>query len=247
MSDSHGSAPQQRGRFIVLEGIDGSGTTTQLGVLRAHFERTGRRAVFTHEPSDGPVGMLIRLALQGLLVGANYESHDPEHPSRTEAESFDVQALALLFAADRADHVATQVRPNLEAGRHVVCDRYLLSTLAYQGLHADLDWLVEINRPALAPDLTIFLDVPADAAVQRMQRARWRREMYETEREQQAIRERYLAVIGQRIPALGRVEVIDASRPADAVSSELISRVDAFLDTGRGGAEAQESAEFRKS
>ncbi|HEX8696927.1 MAG TPA: dTMP kinase [Longimicrobium sp.] len=229
MSDSHGSAPQQRGRFIVLEGIDGSGTTTQLGALRAHFERTGRRAVFTHQPSDGPVGMLIRLALQRRLVGANYDSHDPEHPSRREAEQFDAQALALLFAADRADHVATQVRPNLQAGRHVVCDRYLLSTLAYQGLHADLDWLVAINRPALVPDLTLFLDLPAAAAAERMRRARWRREMYETEREQQAIRDRYLEVIGRGLPALGRVEVVDASRPAEEVSAELAARVEAFL------------------
>lgn len=232
MSEPHAHAPSRRGRFIVLEGIDGSGTTTQMGALKAHFERTARKAVFTAEPSDGPVGMLIRLALQKRLVGANHESHDPEHPSRTEAERFDAQALALLFAADRADHVATQIRPNLEAGRHVVCDRYLLSTLAYQGLHAGVEWLVEINRPALVPDLTVFLDLPAGAAVERMRRARWRREMYETEREQEAIGERYRALIGEGIPAVGRVVTLDASRPAEEVSSALIREVDAFLDTG---------------
>jgi dTMP kinase len=232
MSDAQTSGRPPHGRFIVLEGIDGAGTTTQLGALKAHFARTGRGAIFTHEPSDGPVGMLIRLALQGRLVGANYDYHDPAHDSAVASASFDVQALALLFAADRADHVATQIRPNLEAGRHVVCDRYLLSTLAYQGLHAEVDWLVQINRPALVPDLTLFLDVPSEEAGERMRRARWRREMYEEEREQRTIRQRYLDLIRQEIPAVGRVIVIDASRSADEVSAEVTSLVDRFLESG---------------
>src|SRR3954447_3687650 len=98
------------GRFIVLEGIDGAGTTTQLNALRDHFARTGRRAFFTHEPSDGPVGMLIRLALQGRLAGARYALHDPADAAQPASADFDRTALALLFAADRADHVATRVK-----------------------------------------------------------------------------------------------------------------------------------------
>lgn len=222
-----------RGSFIVLEGIDGSGTTTQLGALRAHFARLGTPAVVTHEPSDGPVGMLIRLAFQRRLVGANHESHDPEERGKGVPEPFDLQALALLFAADRADHVATQLRPNLERGRHVVCDRYLLSTLAYQGLDLDVGWLVEINRPALVPDLTLFLDLPSDEAGERLRRARWRKELYEDAREQRAIRERYLELIERKIPAVGPVVVLDASRPADQVTAEVTSLVDRFLATGK--------------
>lgn len=234
MTDSHAPGrTQSRGQFIVLEGIDGSGTTTQLGALREHFERAGRRAIYTNEPSDGPVGMLIRLALQKRLVGANFDLHDPEDRMPQGGESFDLAALALLFAADRADHVATQVHPNLVKGRHVVCDRYLLSTLAYQGLHSPVEWLVEINRPALAPDLTFFLDVPADAAAERMRKARWRRDLYESEPHQRMIRGRYLDLIAKRYPGVGPVVVIDASRPAEEVSSELTARVDRFLDTGR--------------
>jgi dTMP kinase len=234
MTESHAHGrTQSRGQFIVLEGIDGSGTTTQLGALRDHFERTGRRAIYTNEPSDGPVGMLIRLALQKRLVGANFESHDPEDRPTQGGESFDLAALALLFAADRADHLATQVHPNLVKGRHVVCDRYLLSTLAYQGLHSSVDWLVEINRPALAPDLTFFLDVPAEAAAERMRRARWRKDLYEGEQHQRMIRGRYLDLIGRQYPSVGPVVVIDASRSAAEVSSDLMGRVDRFLDTGR--------------
>jgi dTMP kinase len=153
MGDTTEASPA-RGPFIVLEGIDGSGTTTQLHALRDHFQRTGRRAFFTHEPSLGPAGMLARLALQKRLVGAAFELHDPADTARPASPDFDPVALALLFAADRADHVATQLRPNLDAGRVVVCDRYLLSTLAYQGQTCDVEWLLEINRPAVRPDLT---------------------------------------------------------------------------------------------
>lgn len=220
------------GRFIVLEGIDGAGTTTQLNALRDHFVRTGRRAFFTHEPSDGPVGMLIRLALQKRLVGANYDLHDPEHPPLAGAGAFDAEALALLFAADRADHVAAQVRPNLEAGRHVVCDRYLLSTLAYQGQTADLEWLLEINRPAIVPDLTLFLDVPPGEAEARMRGARWKKDIFETPEQQRRVRSRYFELIQRDFRQRGRVEIIDSSRPAAEVSRDVISMLDDFLDDG---------------
>jgi dTMP kinase len=224
------SAPD-RGPFIVLEGIDGAGTTTQLNALRAHFQRTERRAFFTHEPSDGPVGMLIRLALQGRLVGANFQLHDPEDPALLGHTRFDPAALALLFAADRADHGAMQVTPNLDAGRIVVCDRYLLSTLAYQGQTCDFEWLLEINRPALTPDLTIFLDVPQSAAEARMRGSRWKKDLFETADQQRRIRDSYLHYIDLKLEQVGRVEVIDSSRPPHEVSSEVTARVDAFLDS----------------
>ena len=221
----------RRAPFIVLEGIDGSGTTTQIGALRDHFRRLGRRAFFTHEPSDGPGGMLIRLALQGRLVGANFELHDPSEARPEGSARFDPTALALLFAADRADHVATQVRPNLAAGRIVVCDRYLLSTLAYQGQTNDLEWLLEINRPAIVPDLTVFLDVPPAEAEERMRGSRWKREIFETREQQLRIRARYFDLIVKQLRPVGRVEVIDASRPPQEVSTDVLRLVDDFLDT----------------
>ena len=236
MPETPDAPAARRGKFIVLEGIDGAGTTTQLNVLRDHFRHAGRGAFFTHEPSDGPVGMLIRLALQKRLVGANFDLHDPAHPPLPGGAPFDADALALLFAADRADHVATQVRPNLDAGRHVVCDRYLLSTLAYQGLHADLDWLIEINRPAIVPDLTLFLDVPPGEAEARMRGSRWKKEIFETPEQQRRVRARYFELIQRDFPQRGHVEVIDASRPADEVSRDLLARVDTFLDDAAGDA-----------
>jgi dTMP kinase len=211
--DSSSRAALGRGSFIVLEGIDGAGTTMQRNALRDHFQHTGRRAFFTCEPSDGPGGMLIRLALQGRL-----------------AAEFDRSALALLFAADRLDHVATQVKPNLDAGWIVVCDRYLLSTLAYQGQSCDIDWLLEINRPAVTPDLTLFLDVPPSALEERVRASRWKKDLLETQDEHRRIRESYLRCIEMRIPQVGEVRVIDASRPEDVVTAELIACVDGFLN-----------------
>jgi dTMP kinase len=219
-----------RGTFIVLEGIDGAGTTTQLNALREHFQKIGRKAFFTHEPSDGPVGMLIRLALQGRLAGGRFALHDPADAAQPASADFDRTALALLFAADRADHVATQVKPNLDAGRIVVCDRYLLSTLAYQGQSCDHDWLLEINRNAVTPDLTFFLDVPPSDAEARMRATRWKKDMFETQDEQGAIREAYLDYIKMQIPQVGRVETIDSSRPADEVFADLVEHLKPILN-----------------
>jgi dTMP kinase len=219
-----------RGTFIVLEGIDGAGTTTQLNALREHFRETGRKAFFTHEPSDGPVGMLIRLALQGRLAGGRFALHDPADAAQPASADFDRTALALLFAADRADHVATQVKPNLDAGRIVVCDRYLLSTLAYQGQSCDHDWLLEINRNAVTPDLTLFLDVPPSAAEARMRATRWKKDMFETQDEQGAIRDAYMGCIEKKIPQIGKVKVIDSSRAANEVFADLIEHLKPILD-----------------
>jgi dTMP kinase len=146
------------GRFIVLDGIDGSGTTTQGQRLVVALEAAGVSARFTCEPSSGAIGRQIR---QLLAAGAE----DPSHAWDT---------LALLFAADRLDHLAREIRPALAAGVTVVCDRYDLSSLAYQSATAvapeaapgqgPLDWIRALNQRALRPDLTVVLDVDPDVA-----------------------------------------------------------------------------------
>lgn len=146
------------GRFIVIEGIDGAGTTTQAQTLAATFERHGYPARFTHEPSSSPVGLLLR-----QLLGAGASTPRPEW-----------DGMALLFAADRLEHVAREIEPWLASGITVVCDRYDLSTLAYQSAtakdeQAALPWLRAINQRARRPDVTLVLDV--DAAVAETRRA----------------------------------------------------------------------------
>src|SRR5579864_7294663 len=113
-------ARAKRGLFIVLEGLDGAGTTTQLVRLAERLRRAGERVVATAEPTDGPIGALIRQALRRRLV-------------HRDGRALTDESLALLFAADRVDHVAGEIEPALARGQHVLCDRYVLSSLAYQG------------------------------------------------------------------------------------------------------------------
>jgi dTMP kinase len=108
---------RRRGRFLVLEGLDGAGTTTQARLLADRLRRGGRRAHLTAEPSGGPVGALLRQVLTRRIGGG-------------EGEGFDAGALALLFAADRLDHWSAEIDPRLAGGEDVVSDRYALSSLA---------------------------------------------------------------------------------------------------------------------
>lgn len=219
----------KRGLFVVVEGIDASGSTTQGERLAAYLREHGSKVLLTHEPSAGPAGMLIRLALARRLSGPNWIPEDTEvtEPAFTP---LDVHTLALLFAADRTDHLATKIVPALERGHHVVCDRYTLSSLAYQGLHIDNDWLLSINRNALKPDLTIYLDVPAHHADLRIRHARVTREEYEELSTQEAVQMRYREVIKAGYAELGRIEVVDATRTVGTVEKIIRKFVNELLD-----------------
>ncbi len=145
-----------RGKFITFDGLDGSGLTEQVEMLREWLRRSGcdmHRVAFTAEPSQGPAGTEIRHALQGRL-------------------NIGEEALALLFAADRADHLDRFILPRLEAGIHVICDRYYLSFLAYQShlLPDGWDWLWQLNARNWRPDLTIFLQSPPEVCMERIRR-----------------------------------------------------------------------------
>jgi dTMP kinase len=141
----------QSGRFIVLEGIDASGTTTQCKALAEALRERGHQVIETFEPSRGQIGKQIR---EWLSVSADAPG---------------ARALALLFAADRIDHLNREVLPALEAGKTVICDRYLWSSFAYQGLDCDLSWVRQINSQARIPDLALWLEIPVDVALARCQ------------------------------------------------------------------------------
>lgn len=230
MRDSHQSS-RDPGLFIVLEGIDGSGSTTQGDRLTNWLRRQGHRAYFTHEPSSGPAGMLIRLALSRRLLGPNSESHDHSDGSTLHQAPFDPHSLALLYAADRMDHLGTELLPNLDRGRIVVCDRYVMSTLAYQGLTVDEEWLVDINRFAPRPDLTIYLDVPVEHARDRMHRTRWTKELYEDKDKLRLIRDRYQSLLRSRTDLLGPCLTVDASLSKMKVANIIRDAVSQLIQT----------------
>jgi dTMP kinase len=172
--------------LIVLEGIDGSGTTTQSLRLVEALRLRGRDARHTFEPTPGPVGALIRAALEKRLL-------DPESARPRVLRS---EALALLFAADRLDHLDSFVLPALAEGAVVVSDRYDLSSFVYQAATSEggdeaLPWLRELNRAARRPELTIVLDVPFEVAKARRKNRGGAEELFDADALQQRLAAAY--------------------------------------------------------
>ena len=199
-----------RGVFIVLEGIDGSGTTTQARRLVEWLEAQGREAVFTAEPSDGPVGRIIRQILQGRLADAAGK------PVAT-----DERAMALLFAADRACHLQNIVLPALEAGKVVVSDRHYLSSVAYQSVGVEMAWVETLNARFRRPDLTVMLDLAPEASLRRKQAQGQPAERYEKTRTLEAVRANYFEVIAHAQAAGERVEILDADADIEAIEARI--------------------------
>jgi dTMP kinase len=177
MSESQSFTPERRfpGLFVVLEGIDGSGSTTHTKLLGKALRQRGLKVVETCEPTSGPIGALIRQVLQRRLFVA-----DAAGP-----RAFAWSTMALLFAADRMDHLDSTVVPALREGAIVLSDRYDLSSLAYQSVTAPgagdvVPWIRELNAAALRPDLTIVIDVPVEVAEERRRSRGGVEEMFET-------------------------------------------------------------------
>jgi dTMP kinase len=204
------------GRFLVIEGLDGAGTTTQSQRLGERLRAEGRRAYVTAEPSGGPVGALIRQVLKKRVNGG-------------AGDAFDPRALALLFAADRLDHLAAEVQPRLAAGEDVISDRYALSSLAYQSLTTgDAGWVEEINARARAPDLTIFLRIRPALALERRRGAGTTPELYEEDAFQRQVARSYERAVAALRAGGQRVEVLDGEEPVEAVT-EAVARLVAKL------------------
>ena len=198
--------------FIVLEGIDGSGTTTQLERLVGHLAGRGRRAHATREPSQGPVGRLLR----EILLGGH---------RRPDGAAVDGLAMALLFAADRRDHLTREIEPALAAGSDVVSDRYLLSSLAYQAQEAERDWVAGLARDLRAPDLTLLLDVPVAVAAARRRAAGRPDERYDADEIQSRVAARYRELCADD----PRAQILDAGGSIDQVAAAVAAAVDGLL------------------
>jgi len=210
----------KRGLFIVVEGLDGAGTTTQANELVRRLRAAGERAHFTAEPSSGPIGSQIRMMLAGRLVGYR-------------GAAWDRRSLALLFAADRLDHLQADIEPKLAGGMHVVCDRYVLSSLAYQSLDNPVDWVAEINRYAPAPDVTYFLRVRATVALKRRQAASpGKGDLFETLPQQKKIERNYDRDV-EKHGRRHKVRTIDGELPLDDVSALLWADVERRLKRAR--------------
>ena len=193
-----------KGVFICIEGLDGCGKTTQAKLLvkklKKHYD-----AVYTAEPSRGEIGRFIK---KNCLNAERRGS---------------VLVEALLFAADRVDHVQNEVSPALGKGRVVVSDRYVYSSYAYQGAAGlELEWIEELNEHAIRPDLAIFIDVKPETVVQRLKRKKSVMEDLET---QKKVREVYLKYVEK-----DQLVRLDGNKPKRAVAKDLFQTVRDFLE-----------------
>lgn len=209
--------PQTHGRFITLEGVEGSGKSTQIRYLAEVLTQTGYRVLQTREPG----GTATAEAIRHILLTTS--SHEPVTS----------QAEALLILAARCQHVAHLIRPALRCGTVVLCDRFSDSTFAYQGFGRglDLQWLRAANEVAtggLTPDLTLILDLPVSVGLarRRVDRGRQNRLDRETERFHRKVRRGFLALAAEE-PT--RMTIVNANRPAQEVRDELSKIVIAWM------------------
>lgn len=164
-----------KGTFICIEGLDGSGKTTHTHKLVRNLRKRGFDAVYTTEPSRGELGTFIRGT---ILEGKKRVPRVVE---------------AVLFAADRLEHLEKDVKPALDQGKIVVSDRCVYSSLAYQGSAGlELDWIEQINSSAFLPDLTVYIDVPPEIVLNRIRRKKSVMEHLEIQKEVQKVYKKYV-------------------------------------------------------
>ncbi|PMB74342.1 dTMP kinase [Candidatus Bathyarchaeota archaeon] len=198
---------ERRGFFICVEGLDGCGKTTQAKILVRKLRRIGYNAVYTAEPSSGKIGRFIK---RYCLHGGKRISSIIE---------------ALLFAADRYEHVETEIIPALKNGKIVVSDRYMYSSLAYQGAAGlNLDWIRRINEHAILPNLAIFIDVEPNTVIKRLKPKKSVMENLETQRK---VREVYLKFVEN-----GELVKVNGNKPKSEVAEEIFSIVLESLKSG---------------
>ncbi len=194
-------------RFLVLEGMDGTGTTTIAGLVADGLRARDLRVRLTAEPTDGPLGRVLRRHLRGEI-------------------ELDPAATALVFSADRADHLARSIRPALARGEWVVCDRYLLSTLAYQGAEGvSREAILAASSGFDVPDLTVVLQAADEVREERMA-GREGRERYEEPSFNEGLRASYVDAIELLRRAGHTIDVVDAAAPAADIAAQVLRRLD---------------------
>jgi dTMP kinase len=221
--------PRRRGVFITFEGIEGSGKTTQLARLAKRLRESGYRVVETREPGGTPLAERIR----SVMLDAPVKSAGQPDATGPEAMSAECEA-SLVFAA-RSQHVGHLIVPALRQGAVVLCDRFIDSTLAYQGYGRGLDLhgLRDMNRlitGGLAPDLTLLFDLPVmqGLARRRTPGVEQNRLDRETGRFHERVRRGFLEIASR---SLRRITVVDARRNPDEIEADVSDRVLTFLRT----------------
>lgn len=186
-----------RGKIISIEGPDGCGKSTHAKLLARWLRSQGYDVVITDEPTNGVFGKLIKQVLRGEL-------------------KLPITAEALLFAVDRVQHVKNLIAPSVNAGKIVVSERYVYSSLAYQSARGlSVDWIKKINKYAPKPDLAILIDVPTEVSLARIGSRKL--DKFEMDLKlQERVRRNYLRIAKQE-----GLKIVNGSRPHDEVQADI--------------------------
>ncbi|MCI8611514.1 MAG: dTMP kinase [Clostridiales bacterium] len=174
-----------KGKFIVFEGIDGSGKSTQLQLLLQKLREKKINYYETREPTDSPIGSMIHQIMTGRITTDN-------------------KVIAALFVADRLDHLLNKtdgICEKINAGTTVISDRYYFSSYAYHSVDMDMDWVIQANSicaDLLKPTCTVFIDTDPDEAMRRISNGRSKSELFETRERLILVREKYLEAINKQ-------------------------------------------------
>jgi len=193
--------------FIAFEGIDGSGKSTQVKLLSESLEKTGHKIYTTFEPTDSPIGRIIR----------DIFNHRLEADHRT---------IAGLFVADRLDHLLNKqngILRKMEEGYTVITDRYYFSSYAYHGAHMSLDWVIEANSLSadlLRPDINIFIDISPEISLNRIAKSRHSMELFETLDNLRQVKDKYYEAI-EKLKDQERVFITDGNREPEAIFEDI--------------------------
>ena len=204
-----------RGLFFALEGIDGSGKSTQLQLLKENLEKAGRPCITTCEPTGGPMGRLLRQVLTGQV-------------------RCDSRVVAPLFVADRLDHLLNEERgicKPLQEGIPVPHDRYYFSSYAYQSVDLPLEWVIQANRPCadiLRPTATIFIDLSPELALERIARNRESTELFETRDRLTRTREQYFRAF-EALKEEERVIILPGDKGVEDLARDIFEAVRPLL------------------
>lgn len=198
--------------FIALEGIDGSGKSTQLKLLTKNLEETGHKVYATFEPTSGAIGTMIRTILKG-----NTHTDD--------------RVIAGLFVADRLDHLLNKengIVKKMEEGYTVICDRYCFSSYAYQGTHMSMDWVIAANSMSasiLKPDVNVFIDIDPEVSMERIAANRETVEIYETLENQKRVKEKFFEAF-DRMKDKEKILIVDGNRTSGLIAEDIFRELD---------------------
>lgn len=202
---------ENKGRFIAFEGIDGSGKSTQVRMLSERLKESGISCYTTMEPTDSPIGSLIHQIMTGRIKTDN-------------------KVIAALFVADRLDHLLNDVNgiaAKVTEGMTVISDRYYFSSYAYHGVDMPMDWVILANEQSkniLQPTVTVFIDIDADTAMERITRNREQQELFEKKSRLMKVREKYLEAF-DKLKDTEVVIIVDGNRPPEMIAEDIWEKV----------------------